>query len=80
VFRWEIVVDWSPLSIQFSGYRQHCAVLDLALLGIPFHPFPFDLTVRLDYFAVLDLRLLLFKKNPVYKLPAILLSFLLVLS
>jgi hypothetical protein len=35
--RWETVVDRSPLSFQFSGYRQHCAVLDLTLLGIPFH-------------------------------------------
>jgi hypothetical protein len=60
VFRWETVVDRSPLSIQFSGYRQQCAVLALALLGIPFHPFPLGSAVRLDYFVVLDLRLLLF--------------------
>jgi hypothetical protein len=30
-------------------------VLDLALLGIPFHPFSLDLTARLDYFVALDL-------------------------
>jgi hypothetical protein len=75
VFCWETVVDWFPLSIQLSGYRQHCAALDLALLGILFH---LNLTAPLDYFIVLDLRLLLFNQNPVYKLPAFL-SFLMVL-
>ena len=49
---WETVVDRSPLYFQFSGYRQHCcAVLDLSLLGIPFHSFPFGSTGRLDYFV-----------------------------
>jgi hypothetical protein len=65
VIGWETVVDWSSLSIQFSGYRPHCAVLDLALLGILFHPFPLNLTARLDYFVALDLPLLLFNQNPV---------------
>jgi hypothetical protein len=50
VLRWETLVDRSPLEFQFSGYRQHCAVPNLSLLGIPFHPFPFDLVARLDYF------------------------------
>jgi hypothetical protein len=58
-------VDRSPLSIQFSGYRQHCAVFNLALLRIPFHPFPLDSTARLDNFVVLDLQLWLFNRNPV---------------
>jgi hypothetical protein len=39
VFHWETVVNRSPFSFQFSGYPQHPAVLDLALLGIPFHSF-----------------------------------------
>jgi hypothetical protein len=51
VLCWEIVVDWSPLLFQFSGYRQHCAVPDLSLLSIPFHSFPFDLIEHLDYFV-----------------------------
>jgi hypothetical protein len=45
------VVDHSPLSFQFSGYRQHCAVLDLSLLAILFHPFPLGSIARLDYFV-----------------------------
>jgi hypothetical protein len=73
------VVDRSPLSIQFSGYRQHCAVLDLSLLGIPVHSFSFDSSWCFDYFVVPEFRLLLFHRNPVYKPSAIISLFLLVL-
>jgi hypothetical protein len=38
-------------------------VPNLSLLGIPFHPFPFDLFARLDYFVVFVFPLLLFHQN-----------------
>jgi hypothetical protein len=72
------VVDRSPLPFQFSGYRQHCAVPDLSLLGIPFQPFPLDSFARLDFFVVIVFPLLLFHQNPVYKPSAFFFLFLLV--